>query len=93
MTKEQVLKKFGSPDIHRPRREYSLPKVMPTPTPMPGLLGMVIAQQATPTVVEETHVQIEQFRYFNQDGSLVTYVQFSEDGRVTEVVRAPPPQK
>lgn len=75
-----------------------MPKFMPTPTPMPGLLGLVIAEgwgkveMATPTVVEETHVQLEQFRYYNQDGSLVTYVQFSEEGRVTNVMRGPVPK-
>jgi hypothetical protein len=46
-----------------------------------------------PTVVEETVTELEQFRYFNQDGSLVTIVEFGEDGKVTRVVRGLPPKR
>ncbi|MDB4306176.1 hypothetical protein N9980_01260 [bacterium] len=69
-----------------------MPRLRPTPGPDDGLLDM-LASGYFDGVTEETVINSEQFRYYNLDGSLVTIVWFSEEGRVTRVMRAPPSKK
>ena len=89
MTKEQVVKKFGNPDLSKPRREVPDFKVVPTPTGQEeGLLGMVL-EDMQGQVVQTTSIAPEEFRYFNRDGSLCTFVYFDEENRVEKVIRVP----
>lgn len=89
MTKEQLVKKFGSPDFSQPRREVPDFKMVPTPTGQEnGILGMVL-EDMQGQLVETTRAAPEEFRYFNHDGSLCTFVFFDEGNRVAKVVRVP----
>ena len=84
MTKQQVLKEFGSPDYVTRRRERAPMRA----SPIVDQDGKVIHGR----VIWEGSVSPETFRYYNQDGSLVTQVRFSEEGRVINVVRGPVPK-
>jgi len=78
MTREKVIGKFGNPDQLNQRKVIP-PKKMPDVVLSDGEVidGMEIDGYVIP----------EKFLYYSEDGSLVTYVLFNEEGRVTYVSR------
>ena len=85
MTKEQVLKKFGPPDVLG-SGNYDVEGMKKEweerwKQDMHGLDAEMPDFQ--PPIIPE------RFLYYNEDGTLFTYIEFSEDGEVTKVERRP----
>ncbi len=88
MTKEQVLKKFGQPDMHGPgtdvekgkeqweewwkRDSQAMRDAGFDPGEMPAYEPIILP---------------ESFLYYSEDGRLYTFIEFSKKGEVTKVQR------
>ena len=88
MTKEQVLKKFGQPDMHGPgtdvekgkkqweewwkRDSQAMRDAGLDPGEMPAYEPIILP---------------ERFLYYSEDGRLYTHIEFSKEGEVTKVQR------
>lgn len=81
MTKKQVLRKFGNPDQLKAR--YEAPPVKTTP--IIGTDGTVMHDG----VISEGRDSPETWWYYNDDGTLITRVRFSDEGEVIDVSRGP----
>jgi hypothetical protein len=88
MTKEQVLRKFGQPDIHSPGTDVEKAKEQwdewwKRDSQAARDAGMDLGEQPD----YQFTIFPERFLYYSADGRLYTNVEFSEEGEVTKVER------